>query len=71
MLHNDLPVLMENNGQSGTIGGRPAQTTAFISGYISGAAHMKAALPSSRLWPLVPVPDLPQRHMMRPHLLTK
>lgn len=34
-------------------------------------AHMKAALPSSKLCPLVPVPDLPQRHMMRPHLLTK
>lgn len=32
---------------------------------------MKAAFPSSRLFPFVPVPDLPQRHMMRPHLLTK
>ena len=32
---------------------------------------MKAAVPSSRFWPLVPVPGLPHRHMIRPHLLTK
>lgn len=38
---------------------------------IQSDTHMKAALPSSKLCPLVPVPDLPQRHMMRPHLLTK
>ena len=32
---------------------------------------MKAAVPSSRFWPLVPVPGFPHRHMIRPHLLRK